>query len=232
MITLQRARDRPKAIAGGHGVAADEPFASLRGCFEQLTADPLGPLESVTRHMARGAEVVIYVFEGNVDFDDGLGHTASLLAGDFVRLSAVQATEIVVANPRDDETARVYQVHFGPSATGIGELIERRRFTAADRERLCLVATSEHQAGAMHLRHDAAVHSGRLQRGQHVVHELSTGRVAWVQVVQGNVSVSGTSLLAGDRMCVSRQRTASFTAQQHSEVLVVDVATPTVVGEE
>lgn len=227
VITLQRARDRPTGVGGGPASPTDEPFASLKGCLRQLAAEVVPPKAAVGRVMKAGEEVVLYVYEGSVELDARLGHEVELLAGDFARLTVEARTEITVFNTSHRTTARVYQVLFGSEPSGVVKSFDRRRFTVAERAGLgCLIAGEGLRREGMMLHHDARVYSGVLQRGQHVVHDLSPGRVAWVDIIQGEVSVSGTNILAGDRVCVSGQRTASLTSGRLSEVLLIDITAP------
>ena len=227
MITLQRARDRPQGPEGRAVHPADEAFGALRGCFEQLTSETVEPGQNLVRPMAAGAEVVVYVGEGSLDFNDGLGRAGSLIAGDFLRLTAATNIGFSVSNS-SLSPARVYQIYLSPAALSVEPASEQCHLTVAERRGLgCVVASRDGRGGSMRLLHDTCIHSGVLRAGQHVVHVLTVGRVAWVHVVEGQVSVAGTNIRAGDRVCVSRQRTASITAHQPSEVLLIDVIAST-----
>lgn len=227
MITLQLARDRPHGAGGLPALPVDEPFASLRGCLRQLSDDLVPPNEVVSRVVEPGEEVVLYVCRGSIELDAHLGRTVTLLAGDFARLSVPARTDVTVSNPSQRMNAHVYQVLFSADSGQPVRSFDRRRFTVAERSGLgCVVAAANLRGEAMRLHHDARVYSGVLQRGEHVVHELHPGRVAWVQLIQGSISVSGTEIMPGDRVCVSSQRTASLTSRNFSEVLVIDVIAP------
>jgi len=61
-----------------------------------------------------------------------------------------------------------------------------------------------------------------LDPGHHIVHELLRGRRAWLHVVQGEVTLGDRVLGAGDGAGVSIERAVSFTAQERSEILLLD----------
>lgn len=62
-----------------------------------------------------------------------------------------------------------------------------------------------------------------LDPGQHVVHELLSGRSAWLHVVKGEVTLGDITLTPGDGAGISAERAVSFTARGQTEVLLVDV---------
>jgi redox-sensitive bicupin YhaK (pirin superfamily) len=62
-----------------------------------------------------------------------------------------------------------------------------------------------------------------LDPGQHLIHELSPGRCAWLHVVHGEVTLGDDVLVAGDGVGFTAERAVSFTARVESEVLLFDL---------
>ena len=62
-----------------------------------------------------------------------------------------------------------------------------------------------------------------LDPGQHVVHELSQGRRAWLHLVQGEVALGDTILTTGDGAGFTAERAASLTAREEAEILLLDL---------
>ena len=56
-----------------------------------------------------------------------------------------------------------------------------------------------------------------------MVHELSQGRSAWLHVVQGEVRLGDVVLTTGDGAGITDDRAVSVTAQEESEILLVDL---------
>ena len=88
---------------------------------------------------------------------------------------------------------------------------------------LCVVASSDARRGSLRIHQDALVFSALLDPGQHVVHELSQGRSAWLHLVQGEVALGDLILTTGDGAGVSAAPAVSFTAREPTEVLMLDV---------
>jgi redox-sensitive bicupin YhaK (pirin superfamily) len=77
--------------------------------------------------------------------------------------------------------------------------------------------------GSLHLREDALIYSALLEPGQHVVHDLESGRAAWLHIVTGAVTLGDAVLRTGDGAGISEQRPVSFTAREDTEILLVDL---------
>ena len=70
------------------------------------------------------------------------------------------------------------------------------------------------------------MYSAMLDPGQHVVHELSPGRSAWLHLVQGEVTLGDDVLTTGDGAGVTAERAVSLTAREETEILLLDLGEP------
>ena len=230
MITFRRGRERqldlvqPEARPRGH---ATDAIATRFGSLEYLEGDRVAPGARVVRPSVDGVDILTYVREGNLAFDDGVGSVGTMSAGEFRRVSMGPDTHLVELNPSLTEDTHLCQIWLRPSPLLPGTRIEQRRFSVADRRGLaCLVASPDGRHGSLRVRQDAFVYSGLLDRGQHVVHELQRGRSAWIHVVVGQVMFGDLTLVSGDGVGVTSQRAASLTALADSEILLVEVSAP------
>ena len=65
--------------------------------------------------------------------------------------------------------------------------------------------------------------SSVLDPGHHIVHELIPGRSAWLHVICGEATLDDLILARGDGVGVAVERSVSLTAQESTEVLLVDL---------
>ncbi|HVZ35549.1 MAG TPA: hypothetical protein VG963_24155, partial [Polyangiaceae bacterium] len=102
---------------------------------------------------------------------------------------------------------------------------DQKRFSAAERRGLlCVIASPDGRGGSLRIAQDALLHSALLEPGQHVVHELGPGRIAWLPLVEGEVALpDGILAAAGDGAGISEDRAVSFTAREASEILLLDL---------
>ncbi len=68
------------------------------------------------------------------------------------------------------------------------------------------------------------MYSSILLLGSHLVHVFEGSRTAWLHVVKGRILLQDQSLRTGDGVGLVDEPTASFTAQEPSEILLFDLA--------
>jgi redox-sensitive bicupin YhaK (pirin superfamily) len=88
---------------------------------------------------------------------------------------------------------------------------------------LCVVASPDARSGSLRVHQDARMYSALLDPGQHLVHELAQGRSAWLHVVHGEVTQGEVVLTTGDGAGIVNERAVSITAQEQSEILLIDL---------
>ena len=74
----------------------------------------------------------------------------------------------------------------------------------------------------MTIHQDARIYAGLFDAGEAARHELASGRVGYVHVARGEVSVNGHRLSAGDAITTDAREVA-IDSGQAAEVLVFDL---------
>ena len=195
------------------------------GTLENLDENRLPPHADVPRYARDEAEIVTYVREGTVAYEDSMGYTGVIHAGEFQRMMAALGARHHEANASRAHWAHVFQIRLRRSAAELEPGREQKRFSAAERRGgLCVVASPDARRGSLRLGQDARVYSALLQPGQHVVHELAPGRAVWLHVVQGEVTLGDLALTTGDGAGITTERAVSLTTREDSEILLFDVA--------
>jgi len=175
-------------------------------------------------HPERDAEIITYVLEGSLVYDDSLGRSGVLHAGEFRRMTAGRGARFTEMNPSKTDRAHFFQLWLRSPDAGAKPVHEQKRFSAAERRgRLCLVASPDARIGSLHLREDTLVYSALLERGHHIAYDLALGRAAWLHVVTGQVTLGDAALSAGDGAGISEERPVSFTAREETEILLLDL---------
>jgi quercetin 2,3-dioxygenase len=204
-----------------------DPLADGFGTLEALDENRLPPRADIPRHPRDEAEIVTYVREGAVTYEDSMGHSGVIHAGEFQRMNAVAGSRHSETNASRSDWAHVFQVRLRCSAAVLDPGRERKRFSAAERRGgLCIVASPDARKGSLRIHQDARVYAALLEPGQHVVHALASERAAWLHLVQGEVTLGDLVLTAGDGAGVTTERAVSLTAREDSEILMFDVAEP------
>jgi quercetin 2,3-dioxygenase len=231
MITLRRAKERQHERHRKREVwltfysdAAPHPLAGGFGTLEILNEDRLSPGAGTPRHPTHDAEIVTYVHEGALAYEDSMGGSGVIHAGEFQRMTAGRGIRCTETNPSRTDWAHVFQIWLRPAESELEPSHEQKRFSAAERRGvLCVVASPDARRGSLRIHQDALMYSAMLDPGQHVVHELSQGRSAWLHLVQGEVTLGDVVLTTGDGAGVTAERAVSLTAREQTEILLLDL---------
>ena len=232
MITVRRADQRHHDTRRGQGGWLTfhrndraDPLADGFGNLTMLNEDHLRPGAGVGRRPQGDAEVVTYVREGALAYDDSLGRSGVIHAGEFrCTTTAGRRVRHDDANASRTDWAHVFRLWLRPSEAELDPGREQKRFSTADRRgALCVVASPDARRGSLRLHQDALLYSALLGPGKHVVHELHEGRSAWLHLVEGEVTLGDVILSSGDGAGLTAERAASLTAREETELLLLDL---------
>lgn len=233
MITVRRAHERGHVQHPKHETwltfYPEEPAAKLAdgfGVLVILNESCVAPNQGIPLQ-ARRAEVVTYVLEGAIAYEDSKGSSGVVHAGEFRRMTAGHRIRYRERNALGTDWVHVFQIGLRPSEERPKPSSEQKRFTLAERHGiLCTIASPDGRSASLHVHEDALIYSTVLDLGQHVVHSLVRGRSAWVHIVRGEVILGDLVLTKGDGAGVTAERCVAITARGESELLLVDLAAP------
>lgn len=230
MITLRRAGERRHQLLRRHEAwltfhPQDEVAAFAKGFGPlQILKEGWLPPRAAGRHPVHEVEIITYVREGTMLYEDSAGRSGVLRAGEFLRTTAGHEMHFSESNASTSQWAHVYQIWLRPTVTGLEPGDAQKRFSKAERHgSLCIVASPDGRRGSLVIHQDAYLYSAILDQGQHVVHELVDGRSAWLHVVAGNVQLGAEVLTAGDGAGFTSERAVSVTMMEESEILLLDL---------
>jgi redox-sensitive bicupin YhaK (pirin superfamily) len=128
-------------------------------------------------------------------------------------------------NHAKDQTTHFLQIWIQPDHRGIAPSYEQKHFDAASkRGKLRLVAANDGADGAVTIHADARLYAGLFDGEEAAELALAPGRLAYVHVVRGALSVNGQDLTAGDALQVREASRLALSAGRDAEVLVFDLA--------
>ena len=232
MITVRHAHERGKTrtpwLDSRHTFSFNQYHDPRYTGFRDLLVineDYVAPGQGFGTHGHRDMEIISYVVEGQLAHKDSTGVSSTIFPGDVQRMSAGTGVRHSEFNPSDTESTHFLQVWIVPEQTGLPPSYEQRAFPAADRRgRLRLVAARDGQDGAVTVHQDVRLYIGSLQAGEELTHRLDDDRHAWVQVIRGAVTLSGTPLIAGDGAAVSAETELQVRATDATELLLFELA--------
>jgi redox-sensitive bicupin YhaK (pirin superfamily) len=205
---------------GNYYDPAHDSYSVLR----VLNEDRLEPGSGFTPHEHHDVEIVTYMLAGALRHQDSLGHTATLRAGEFQRISAGAGMTHSEINPSLTEGVHLLQIWVLPSTAGGPSDYAQRALPRAERwGRPVLVASPDGAEGSFTLRQDCRLHVLALQEGQRATHATRPDRRLYLHVVEGLITVNGQALVQGDGLRVEDEAVLEFQADSPCEVLIFEM---------
>ncbi len=231
MITLRRSQERGYADHGwlqsfhsfsfaGYYDPAHMGFGPLR----VINEDRVAPGTGFGTHGHRDMEIISYVLDGELAHKDSMGHGSVIRPGDVQRMSAGSGVRHSEYNHARDRTTHFLQIWIEPNVTGIAPSYEEKRFTDAEKHgRLRLIASPDGADGSVRIHQDARLYVSRLGAGQTLAAELPAGRLGYLHLVRGVVTVNGQRLDGGDAAKIRDEKRLAISAEGDAELMLFDL---------
>jgi redox-sensitive bicupin YhaK (pirin superfamily) len=195
------------------------------GNLRVINEDRIAPGTGFGTHGHRDMEIISYVLSGELAHRDNMGNGTAILPGDVQRMSAGTGVLHSEYNHAPDQTTHFLQIWLLPDRLGIAPGYEQKHFDDdAKRGRLAMVASADGREGSVTLHADASLYAGLFDIGEQDTLALRPGRLAYVHVVRGQVSVNGSVLSAGDAAKLRGEPQVVLSDGRGAEVLVFDLA--------
>lgn len=232
MLTVRKSRDRGWA---DHGWLKSHHSFSFAGYYDPrhmgwgnlrvINEDRIAPGAGFGTHGHRDMEIISYVLSGELAHKDSLGNVVGIPPGEVQRMSAGRGVQHSEFNHAPDQTTHFLQIWIEPNVTGIPPSYEQKAFPESDkRGQLRLVASPDAAQGSVLIHADARLYAGLFDAGEQAELALAPGRKAYVQVLQGQISVNGQALEAGDAVQAEDLALLQLNQGLGAEVLVFDLA--------
>lgn len=194
-------------------------FRSLR----VINDDIVGPGGGFDTHGHRDMEIITYVLSGALQHKDSMQNGRVIQKGEFQYMAAGTGVLHSEFNPSRTDPVHLLQIWIVPEQKGLKPQYAERTGTQLPGGRLNLVASKSGRDGSMAINQDSDLYLAKLDPKQEVIHTLRPERHAWVHVAEGEVTLNGQKLKAGDGAAVSDERELKFKANSNSQVLLFDL---------
>jgi redox-sensitive bicupin YhaK (pirin superfamily) len=202
------------------------------GALRVINEDKVAAGKGFGTHGHRDMEIISYVLSGELAHKDSMGngeaggaHAGVIRPGDVQRMSAGTGVMHSEFNHAKDQTTHFLQIWIMPDQRGIAPSYEQKHFDpASKRGKLRLVAANDGADGSVTIHADAKLYAGLFDGAEQAELALADGRIAYIHVVRGSLTVNGQDLTAGDALQVREASRLALTAGHDAEVLVFDLA--------
>jgi quercetin 2,3-dioxygenase len=196
-------------------------FGSLRMFNEEILPPGRGFILQTREDMV----VVTYVQEGMIVFKGLSGKPDLVKTNELHKVNIPGGAKLSAFDMSPADPTHVFQSGFAPGTGTLGPGAKKKLFTLAERRGvLKLIASRDGKEASLEIQQDVEMYSTLINKGNHMIHEMKPGRVAWLHVVKGRVQANGLLLSTGDGAGFSGEIAVSFTAQEPTEILLFDLA--------
>ncbi len=187
--------------------------------------DTIAPHSGFPLHPHRDMEIITYVRKGAITHQDSLGNRGRTEAGDVQVMSAGTGISHSELN-EEDEATEIFQIWILPNETGLPPTWGTKPFPRGERSGsfVTLASGMPGDVDALPIRTDARVVAATLEAGQHVEYPIAAGRKVYLVPASGKIAVNGVVAAAGDGVAIRDERLLQVSAQEDSEIVLVDVA--------
>ncbi|MEM7625239.1 MAG: pirin family protein [Planctomycetota bacterium] len=169
-----------------------------------LNDDRVAPGMGFDTHPHRDMEILTWVLGGELAHKDSMGHASSLGAGGVQLMSAGTGVTHSEYNGRDDTPVHFLQVWINPTTPGNTPRYQEAVPDPATRDgRFAALATPGGREGSLTIGADAEVYVADFVSGQSATLPIPVGRVAYVHVATGRVTINDQPAAAGDAVTVA-----------------------------
>ncbi|HEU4846225.1 MAG TPA: pirin family protein [Burkholderiaceae bacterium] len=194
------------------------------GPLRVINEDRVAPGQGFGTHGHRDMEIVSYVLDGALEHKDSMGTGSVLHYGDVQRMSAGSGVRHSEFNHSATDGVHFLQIWIQPDVTGIAPSYEEKHFAPDSKQgRLRLIASRDGRDGSVLIHQDASLYAAILGAGDRVEHALATGRLGYVHVIRGSVTVNGVALAGGDALKLSDEARVTVEQADRAEILLFDL---------
>lgn len=229
MVTLRPSAERGYADHGWLKARHSFSFAEYNdpaemgwGVLRVINEDRVAPGKGFGTHGHRDMEIITYILSGALEHKDSLGSGGIINRGEVQRMSAGKGVMHSEFNPSQTEETHLLQIWITPAQRGTPASYEQQELALASGA-WRLIASPDGAAGSTTIGQDARILATVLGDGERIHHHLSAGRLAYVQLVRGQLDLNGKKLGAGDGAKIADESELQFLASEEAEFLLFDL---------
>jgi hypothetical protein len=230
MITIRKAEDRGHANHGWLDTRHTFSFADYHDprhvhfrALRVINEDRVSGGQGFGLHPHRDMEIVSYVISGILEHRDSMGHRAQMRAGEVQRISAGTGILHSEYNASPVEPVHFLQIWITPDERSVTPRYTEKSFREIEPGKLHLVASKEGREESLPIHQDTDLYVAKLPAGGAIEHRFAAQRSGWVQVIEGELEVNGTTLHAGDGAAITGEERIELRSAGNSHWLLFDL---------
>ena len=169
-------------------------------------------------------EIITYVISGELEHKDSMGNGSVITAGQFQKMTAGTGIKHSEFNPSSDQEVHLYQIWIEPDKRGYDPSYEELEIESLPENELVLIGGDANEGAHFAIKQDARLYLAKLGPEVELKHNLREGYKAWIQILEGEVTLGENLLYAGDAVAVSKEEQCLFRAKSDAQVMMFEIA--------
>ncbi|NIY75193.1 pirin family protein [Thalassospira sp. HF15] len=195
------------------------------GPLRVINEDRVIPGAGFDTHGHKDMEIISYVLDGALEHKDSIGNGSVIRPGRLQRMTAGTGIRHSEYNHSKTNPVHFLQIWIIPEAAGLEPGYEEKEIARRDTgSGLTLIGSRDGREDSITIHQNADLYVAHLNDGESAQHKIGKGRIAWVQVARGSLSVNGETLRAGDGAAIKDEDVLVFDDASDAEALVFDMA--------
>lgn len=194
------------------------------GPLRVINEDRIAPGQGFGTHSHKDMEIVTYIISGAIEHKDNMGNGTVISAGEIQRMTAGTGIEHSEFNHSQDDELHLLQIWLFPEEKGLVPGYEQIEFTRKDKlNQLKLVGSRDGRDGSVTIHQKVDLYASVLEAGTELTHTMADTHKIFVQVISGDLTISGKTLAAGDGVQIKNENSVLIIAQSEAEILLFDM---------
>lgn len=194
------------------------------GPLRVINEDRIAPGQGFGTHSHKDMEIVTYIISGAIEHKDNMGNGTVISAGEIQRMTAGTGIEHSEFNHSQDDELHLLQIWLFPEEKGLVPGYEQIEFTREDKlNQLKLVGSRDGRDGSVTIHQKVDLYASVLEAGTELTHTMADTHKIFVQVISGDLTISGKTLAAGDGVQIKNENSVLIIAQSEAEILLFDM---------
>lgn len=167
------------------------------GALRVINEDIVAPGSGFGTHSHRDMEILTIVLSGELEHKDSMGNGSVLEAGSIQRMTAGTGVQHSEWNHSKENPVHFLQIWIVPESTGLPPSYEEKICGKLEDNQWQIIASKSENAGVL-VHQDVVLSRASLNGTGSLPLAILPTRMAWLHIVDGNCSIDGNILSAGD----------------------------------
>jgi len=195
------------------------------GALRVLNDDYVSPSKGFGMHGHDNMEIITIILSGQLEHADSMGNKGIIHAGEVQVMSAGTGIRHSECNPSGKETVNLLQIWVFPKENDIEPRYDQKSFIDALKyNQLNTLIAPEKTGDALWINQDARFTIGQFDAGKQVDYTVKTpGNGAYVFMIDGAVTIDGTTLNKRDALGIYDTDKFSISTNDKTQVLIIEI---------